>query len=275
MPKRVSPLVKEKTTQNDKASPLVVTNIKKVIVKIIKAAFAYRPKNYTPILVTLLIIAAFLVGVLYTKVQSLEQNQGYAGNIPDNTIDAGGNLPQPGQKVDVEIGKLPVLGNENAKVTVIVFADFQCPYCKRLTDETIPQIKKDYVDTGKVKLAYRHFAFLGEESNWSAEASECANEQGKFWEFHDYLYANQGAENAGVFSKNNLKGFAASLGLNTTQFNSCLDSGKYTQAVADDVKGGQTAGVTATPTLFVNGVMLVGAEPYTTIKPLIEKALTE
>ncbi|PIR79879.1 MAG: hypothetical protein COU25_03050 [Candidatus Levybacteria bacterium CG10_big_fil_rev_8_21_14_0_10_35_13] len=262
----------EKETSTSKLG----NNLKNHLPKIFNIITSYRPKSYTPILALLLIIAAFLLGVLITKIQYLEKNQGFGGTISGNEgIPNTATGPQAGQIVDVEPGNLPVLGNKDAKVTIIEFADFQCPFCKRLFDETISQLKKEYVDTGKVKLYYRHFAFLGEESNWAAEASECANEQGKFWGFHDYLYTNQGGENVGAFSKDNLKTFAANLGLNTSQFNTCLDSGKYSQKVLDDVTAGQTAGVTGTPTLFINGTMLVGAEPYSNIKAQIEKALTE
>lgn len=261
----------------EKAIPIskLNKNLKAYLSRIFKAAISYRPKSYTPILAVLLIIAAFLLGVLITKIQYLEKGQVYTGNTTGEESAVGNTGPQPGQKVDVETGILPALGEKQAKVTIIEFADFQCPFCKRLFDESILQIKKDYLDTGKAKLYFRHFAFLGEESNWAAEASECANEQGQFWQYHDYLYKNQGGENVGAFSKDNLKGFAAALGLNTSQFNTCLDSGKYTKAVQDDVSAGQTAGVTGTPTLFINGIMLVGAEPYANIKAQVEKALSE
>lgn len=259
----------------EKETPQNLNKISLQLSKIIKTLFKYRPKNYTPILAVLLIIAAFLLGVLITKIQYLEKSQVYTGNVTGEESVVGNAQPQPGQKVDVEVGKLPALGNKDAKVTIIEFADFQCPFCKRLFDETISQLKKEYVDTGKVKLFYRHFAFLGEESTWAAEASECANEQGKFWQYHDHLYTNQGGENVGAFSKDNLKKFAANLDLNTSQFNSCLDSGKYITKVKDDVEAGQAAGVSGTPTMFINGIMLVGAEPYSNIKAQIEKAFSE
>ena len=105
------------------------------------------------------------------------------------------------------------MGNKNAKVTIIEFADFQCPFCERFFKDAESNIIKDYVNSGKVKFAFRHYAFLGQESNFAAEASECANEQGKFWEFHDYLFKNQQGENQGAFTKDKLKGFAATLGL--------------------------------------------------------------
>ena len=228
------------------------------------------------ILVALLIVAAFLIGVLVTKVQYLEKGQGStaipSAQTPDQQAQQG---LQPGQKVDVKVGKLPVLGKDNAKVTVIEFADFQCPFCQKWFTENEGNLIKDYVNTGKVRFSFRHFAFLGQESNWAGEAAECANEQGKFWQFHDYLFKNQQGENQGAFAKDKLKGFAASLGLNTSSFNSCLDSGKYTKAVTDDTQEGQTAGVNGTPTVFVNGQTIVGAQPYSALKTLIDQELAK
>lgn len=232
--------------------------------------------NTTQLMVILLVLAAFLIGVLFTKVQYLQKGQGTntvpTAQVPTQQAQQG---LQPGQKVEVNAGNLPVLGKENAKVTVIEFADFQCPFCEKWFTESAVNLIKDYVNTGKVKFYYRHFAFLGDESNWAAEASNCANDQGKFWEFHDYLFKNQQGENQGAFAKDKLKGFAATLGLNTSTFNSCLDNGKYTKDVADDTAAGQTAGVSGTPTIFVNGQAIVGAQPYSALKALIDQELSK
>lgn len=232
--------------------------------------------NTNQLLVMLLVLAAFLIGVLFTKVQYLEKGQGStavpSAQAPNQQAQQG---LSPGQKVDVKVGKLPVLGKGNAKVTIIEFADFQCPFCGKWFTESEGNLIKDYVNTGKVKFSFRHFAFLGQESNWASEASECANEQGKFWDFHDYLFKNQKGENQGTFSKENLKGFAANLGLDTLKFNACLDGGKYAKAVTDDTKAGQTAGVSGTPTIFVNGQVMVGAQPYSVLKTLIDQELAK
>lgn len=231
-------------------------------------------KNYIPILVILLIVASFFLGALTTKVSYLEKNGGSnaSANQPSNAQDQA-QAPQPGEKVDVAIGSYPLLGNKDAKVTVIEFSDFQCPFCEKWYTEVGKNLKKDYIDTGKVKFAYRNYAFLGQESTWAAEAASCANEQGKFWEYHDYLFDHQGGENVGAFSKDNLKKFASEVGLNTDQFNSCLDTDKYAKQVADDTEAGQKAGVNGTPATFVNGQILVGAVPYDQLKTLIDKEL--
>ena len=111
-------------------------------------------------------------------------------------------------------------------------------------------------------MAYWHFALLGEESAWAAEASECAGDQEKFWEYHDLLFDKQAGENQGAFNKENLKAFAAEMGLDTTAFNECLDTGKYTEIVQQDTATAQQIGVQSTPSFVVNGQPIIGAQPF-------------
>lgn len=129
------------------------------------------------------------------------------------------------------------------------------------------------METGKVRFGYFNYAFLGEESQWAAEAAECAGDQNKFWDFHDYLFTHQNGENQGAFSKDNLKAFAADMGLDTKTFNTCLDSGKYTQLVTDQTQLGQLLGVTSTPTFAINGQGIRGAQPFETFQTAIEAIL--
>ena len=117
-------------------------------------------------------------------------------------------------------------------------------------------------------------AFIGDESRWAAEASECANEQGRFWDYHDKLFAEQTGENVGTFSLDNLKRFAADLKLNAQQFNQCLDSGEYRDKVQQEVSEGQRLGVNSTPSLFVNGQLIRQGSDYQVLQTAIEAALT-
>jgi len=238
--------------------------------------FFQDSKSYTPILIVLLLVSAFLLGALTTK---LAASQNPTGNpqtaAQPNSPQTAPNAPAPGVKVNVDAGHLPILGNKDAKVTVIEFADFQCPFCERFFKDAEAGIIKDYVNSRKVKFAFRHYAFLGQESNFAAEASECANEQGKFWEYHDYLYNHQGPENSGAFAKDKLIGFAKDLRLNVDQFSSCLNSDKYAKQVADDLAAGQKVGVSGTPTTFVNGQIVVGAQPFNAFKTLIDQELSK
>jgi len=116
-------------------------------------------------------------------------------------------------------------------------------------------------------------AFLGPESQWAAEASECAADQEAFWDYHDLLYARQAGENRGAFNKDNLKQFAAELGLDTRAFNTCLDSGKYAELVGNETAAAQSLGVTGTPAFLINGRPVVGAQPFEVFQQAIEAEL--
>jgi protein-disulfide isomerase len=194
---------------------------------------------------------------------------------PTPSAQAGNNNQPSAQAVaNVDPGHFPLLGKSSAPVTVIEFADFRCPFCERFHNDSMKNIIKDYVNTGKVKVAFRSFAFLGQESTWAHEAAECANEQGKFWAFHDWLYENQAPESdTAYYSKANLATYAQKVGLNVSKFTSCLNSDKFASQVAADTQAGQQAGVNGTPTTFINGKAIVGAQPYSVVKAAIEAAL--
>ena len=168
-----------------------------------------------------------------------------------------------------------VLGDQNAPVTIIEYSDFQCPFCGKFFKETESVLREKYIKTGKVKFIYRNFAFLGQESFWAANAARCAGEQGKFWQYHDYLYNNQSGENQGAFSKDNLKSFAAALGLDKEKFNSCLDSEKYTDLIQKETEAGGRSGVQGTPANFINGTLYPGALPAATFTQIIDDELSK
>ncbi len=165
-------------------------------------------------------------------------------------------------------------GDQNAPVTLIEFSDFQCPYCGKFATETEGQITDQYVKTGKLRFGFIHFTFLGEESLWAAEASECANDQNAFWAYHDYLFAHQSGENRGAFTKDNLKKFAAALNLDTAKFDQCLDSDQYADLVKSQTSMAQNLGVSSTPTMVINGKVLLGAQPFATFQQVIESDLS-
>lgn len=124
-----------------------------------------------------------------------------------------------------------------------------------------------------VRIGYWHFAFLGQESQWSAEASECAADQDAFWEYHDYIFDNHGGENPGAFNKDNLKRFADELGLETEAFDECLDSGKYAELVQSQTASAQQVGIRSTPSFLVNGQPVIGAQPFESFQQVIENLL--
>lgn len=126
-----------------------------------------------------------------------------------------------------------------------------------------------------MRFGYQHFAFLGPESKWAAEASECAADQEAFWEYHDLLFDNQAGENGGAFSMDNLKRFAGELGLDTAAFNECLESGKYTSIVDTETSTAQSLGVRSTPSFLINGKPVVGAQGYEVFKQYIDAELAK
>ena len=227
------------------------------------------------ILVFFLIIASFLLGVLVSKVQYLSSNSPLPTGVAQQAqAPAQPQAPPPGQKQNVDVGHLPPQGNPNAKIKIIEFGDFRCPFCDRFFKETLPQLQKDYIDTGKVSFYFRHYQFLGPASVVAGNAAECANEQGKFWDFHNYLYQNQPPESdTSLYTTDKLSAIAGQLGLNADQFKSCLDSKKYDKNVSDDLAAGQKAGVNGTPTVFINGLPIVGAQPYSAFQTVIDQEL--
>jgi len=143
------------------------------------------------------------------------------------------------------------LGNADAPVTVYEYSDFQCPNCRSAAAEVVPALDESYLATGKAKLIFKNFAFIGQESKSAAEAAACASDQGKFWEYYTKLFEAQNGENKGTFKVENLKLFAQEVGLNQNDFNTCLDENKHAADVADDLSEGQRRGVQGTPTFFV------------------------
>lgn len=164
-------------------------------------------------------------------------------------------------------------GSPDAPVVIVEYADFQCPYCERHFKEVESQLKDTYVKNGQVRLVYKHYAFLGQESVWAALAAECAGEQNKFWEFHDLLFSRQKGENQGAFNQDTLKSWAAELKLDTKAFNQCFDSGKDVDIVKANTEEGQQLGIRGTPGFFVNDVPIGGAESLEVFKKVIDEKL--
>ena len=149
------------------------------------------------------------------------------------------------------------IGNATAPNQIVEFADYQCVYCGLFYNES-DQTIMNYVNSGKAVFAFRDFVLIGPDSLLAAEAARCAGDQGQYWQYHDYLYSHQGGENSGWAGLSNLESYAQKLGLNSTLFNSCLESGKYNSTVLQDTQTGRSLGVQGTPTFFINGKMYVG-----------------
>ena len=240
------------------------------------------------VLVVLLIIASFILGSLWTKVQYLENNgskdSNTAGNAGVTTVPqapAGDTGP-----VTVSVDDDAVLGDKNAKVTLIDFSDYECPFCKRHFEQTLPELMKKYIDTGKVKMVYRDLPlpFHDPMATTEAIAANCAREQGDdttYYKFHDEMFKRTTSNGNGL-TKDTLNTIASDLGLNADTFKSCVDSEKYKEEVQKDLADANKAGATGTPTFFIgkstpNGEIsatkLVGAQPFSAFEAIIEEQL--
>lgn len=164
-----------------------------------------------------------------------------------------------------------VLGSPDAPVEVWDFSDFHCPHCRTFAVGAAQRLIEEYVKPGKVRFVYKHFIVL--RSYQAANASECAAEQGKFWEYHDYLYTKQ--ETDAPFTPEELKQYARDLGLDINTFEQCVDTGKYMEVVLKDMEEGRALGVRGTPTIFVNGEMVPNGARWANLKEAVERALQQ
>lgn len=180
--------------------------------------------------------------------------------------------------------KFNAAGNPDAPIKLEEYSDFQCPYCARFTKETEAKLMETDIANGTVYFVYHSFGeFIGPESGSTAEAAYCAGDQEKFWEMHDYIFANQNGENAGNFTDRKLTAFAEKLNLDMTKFKSCFNGNDYKDLIIQDGKDGLAAGVKATPSFVmsytVNGEiktkLIEGALPYDSFKQEFDAALAE
>jgi protein-disulfide isomerase len=175
----------------------------------------------------------------------------------------------------------PAKGDKGAKLTLIEFSDYQCPFCGRYFRETLPQLQKEYVETGKLRYVFRNFPIesIHPQAFKAAEAAQCAGEQGKYWEMHDRLFGNQSA-----LAPADLPGHARALGLDVAKFEQCLESGQIAASIRQDQADGQKAGVRGTPSFFLGLTtpageavralrMIQGAQPYAAFKEAIDSLL--
>ncbi len=167
----------------------------------------------------------------------------------------------------------PVLGDPSAPVVIDEYGDFQCPSCGAFARRTEPQIRAAYIDTGKVRLVWHDFAWIGAESRDAANAARCAGDQDRFWEFHDLLYENQNGENQGAFSRDRLKALGVALALDPVAFGACVDAGTYAEAVQADFADVRARGFNGTPTFLIGTQRIVGAQPFEAFASIIDLQL--
>ncbi|OIP59564.1 MAG: hypothetical protein CO143_00620 [Candidatus Moranbacteria bacterium CG_4_9_14_3_um_filter_45_14] len=206
-----------------------------------------------------------------------------SGN-PSPTAQQGSNPPSGPVKVSVDDD--PVMGDKNAPLTLIEFSDYECPFCKRSFTDLLPDLKKNYIDTGKVKLVFRDFPLsFHANAQKEAEATECARSQSNdatYFKFHDAIFTQTTSNGTGL-ALTQLPVIAKTLGLNVNQFQQCLDSGKFKDEVAKDIADGTTAGVSGTPSWIIGasskdgqieGQLIVGAQPFSAFKAIIDEKLS-
>ncbi len=221
-------------------------------------------------LLQILIGVTLVVGLLnlYGTFNIQGQLQGGVA-VPSAAAPSPSAAPTPAAKVDVSVDDDPVKGDPDAPITIIEFSDFECPFCGRFYSQTMGQLEEKYIKTGKAKIVFRDFPLsFHPKAQKASEASECADDQGKFWEMHDMIFENQNS-----ISVSDLKGYAGQLGLDQSKFDSCLDSGEHEAEVQADFRDGSAAGVSGTPSFFVNGIKLVGAQPFQAFEQIIEAEL--
>jgi len=215
--------------------------------------------------ITLGIVGAIIIGIVSFGIVS-----------PDSFIV--GNSLDKQLSLDPEDGS-PILGSTTAPVTIVEFGDYQCPFCQKWNIQTKPLIVKNFIETGKANLLYVDLAIIGPDSIKAHAGSYCANVQGLYWQYHDYLYANQGHENDGWANSQNLKLLVADIdGMDVDSFAQCLDSGKYEQKVKDGKKIATDAGARSTPSFVIvgpsgNAVPISGAQPYSVFQKAVNDML--
>jgi protein-disulfide isomerase len=171
-------------------------------------------------------------------------------------------------RYDVPVDDDPFLGSEDAEITIIEFSDYECPYCRSWHAEVYSKLLDTYGD--QVRFVYRDFPLESIHVNAkpAAEAANCANEQGKFWDYHDKLFSMELGLSPEAYQE-----YATQLELDTDQFQECIDSGRYKEEIQADFDFAANLGVRSTPTFFVNGIAVVGAQPFEVFQQVIEKEL--
>lgn len=245
-----------------------------------------RPNNFltTPMAI---LLGAFVISVaILLHGGIIKIGSGTQVAAPAGQAVAPQAAPAAPGPVKVSISDNPMLGNKDAKVTLIEFSDYECPFCKRHFTDVYPLLKKDYIDTGKVKLVYRNYplSFHDPMATYEAKAALCAKEQGGdsvYFKIHDAMFTQTTSNGTGL-TKDKVSQIATSLGLNADAISSCADGTKYDAKIKSDIADGSAAGVSGTPSFFagksdpsgtITGNIIVGAQPYTAFQAAIDPLL--
>ncbi len=191
-----------------------------------------------------------------------------SGTPASQSSDQSQTATQKVTRYDVSVDDDPSIGPADAAITIVEFSDFECPYCRKWHDEVYPRLMEAFA--GQVRLVYRDFPLSSIHNNAAAAAqsADCANEQGAYWEYQDKLFSMERGLSSEAY-----QGYAQDLGLDTSKFNECLQDEKYKDEVDADFEFAARLGVRSTPTFFINGIALVGAQPFEVFQQVIEKEL--
>ncbi|MBS3117747.1 DsbA family protein [Candidatus Woesearchaeota archaeon] len=224
-------------------------------------------KGLTGLFALLFVVSLFTGGFGIGSDDRTSPSPARAAPSPSQPIAAG----SAGSRVTVEVGDSFTKGDKDAPVTLVEFSDFQCPFCGRFFEQTLPLIEERYIKTGKVRFVYKDFPLesIHPQALPAASAARCAGEQGKFWDYHDLIFNNQA-----LLSDTNYKQWAEQLGLDMDDFSSCYDSGKYVNDIRADLQEGSRAGVQGTPGFLINGQLVSGAQPFANFEQVIEAELS-
>ena len=228
--------------------------------------FTFKATHFYAVLVVLAFAAGILIGYAAwgrTPPTVLVPDQSAAQGV---AVAAPTGAPQY-VRYKIPTAGFPALGPANAPITLVEFADFQCPYCRQWEQQTYQPLLDAY--PGKIRIVYRDFPLTSIHPNAmpAAEAAQCANEQGKFWPFHDKLFSGES------LSDDIYKQYAQELGLDMVKFNDCLSTHKFAQQIQDDSNFATNLGINSTPTFFINGLAVIGAQPLEAFKSVIDKEL--
>jgi protein-disulfide isomerase len=227
-------------------------------------------------------IGVSIMAISIVVLVSLDTNS--QKNDDSNTLIQPENVDQAkpgGTKIDFSLFSAKataLLGSPSATVTLVEFGDYQCFHCNKFFHNAESEIEKNYIDTGKVKMIFKDFTIIGEDSFSAAHASHCASEEGLFWEYHDTLYNHWTGENNGWASYDNLVEFAKEIGIDENRFEECMKDGRYNSVIEENNSHAKSLGIRGTPAFFIispNGEVtrVVGSQPYEVFEKIFESAL--
>lgn len=230
-----------------------------------------KRSHFNLILIVILVPLAFLVGIssgyfIWNTDGINPQNSGSPDDSETPSLLAGPVSTQEMPRFDIPIEGDPYLGPEDAPIVIVEFSDFNCTYCRRFHSETFQVLLETYPD--QIRFVYRDYPILSNESYYAAQAAQCAFEQGEFWEFHDLLFSGELS-----LGREAYKTYADVVGLDSEELLDCLDDERFAEEVSRDASFASNLGVTGTPTFFINGIPMVGAQPLSQFVSIIDEEL--